>query len=71
MHPYNDPRLEVVEIGGSVFIEDNKNLWRASSEFGLNLTEFTDSDSTFGSTLGIWDGKEFVLRVCGRASCSE
>jgi prenylcysteine oxidase / farnesylcysteine lyase len=60
VQPYDDPRLGPIELGASIFVEVNKNLWRASHEFGLNLT---DSSEEGADTLGIWDGKEFILTV--------
>ena len=61
MLPYNDSRLAPIELGASIFVKANKNLWRASEEFGLNLTDFSEQPGD--STLGIWDGKEFLLTV--------
>ncbi|KAI0689670.1 FAD/NAD(P)-binding domain-containing protein [Cytidiella melzeri] len=59
VQPYDDPSLAPIELGASIFVEVNKNMWRAAHEFGFNL-----SDSAEGSnTLGIWDGKEFILTV--------
>ena len=40
-------------------MESNKNLWRATEEFGLERIDFGDDDNV----MGIWDGKEFVLTV--------
>lgn len=62
MQPYNDSRLAPIELGASIFVKANKNLWRASQEFGLNLTDFSGEDGD--GSLGIWDGKEFLLTVC-------
>lgn len=64
VQPYDDPRLEPIELGASIFVEVNKNMMRATREFGLNFANFDDGDS-----LGIWDGKEFVLTV-STYSCS-
>lgn len=36
----------------------NKNLWRAMEEFELEKDPFDEGDS-----MGIWDGKDFVLTV--------
>lgn len=36
----------------------NKNLWRAMEEFELEKDAFDEGDS-----MGIWDGKDFVLTV--------
>lgn len=59
MHPYDSPHYGPVELGASIFVKANKNLWRATEEFNLSLTSFGDEDGE----LGIWDGKEFRFRV--------
>ena len=59
MHPYDNPELQPVELGASIFVRANKNLWRATDEFGLERSDFSDSDST----MGIWDGETFLLTV--------
>ncbi|KAI0073842.1 hypothetical protein K474DRAFT_1666124 [Panus rudis PR-1116 ss-1] len=48
-----------MELGASIFVKPNKNMWRATEEFGLERYDFEDED---GST-GIWDGSQFVLTV--------
>ena len=58
MHPYDDPALEPIELGASIFVRANKNLWRATDEFGLARTDFGED-----GTMGIWDGAEFRLTV--------
>ena len=60
VQPYGDRELEPMELGGSIFVEANKNLWRASDEFGLERVDFEESSET----LGIWDGTQFLLTVC-------
>lgn len=60
MYPYNNTEYEPVELGASIFVENNKNMWRATEEFGLERIDFGDDDNV----MGIWDGKEFVLTVC-------
>jgi len=57
VYPYDDPRLEPVELGASIFVEANKNMWRATDEFGFTRADFEEGDDT----VGLWDGKEFVL----------
>ncbi|OAX43623.1 FAD/NAD(P)-binding domain-containing protein [Rhizopogon vinicolor AM-OR11-026] len=57
IYPYNDTTLTPLELGGSIFVDANKNLMRASKEFNLTLTAFEDEDSD----TGIWDGEKFVL----------
>jgi prenylcysteine oxidase/farnesylcysteine lyase len=48
-----------VEVGGSIFIEANKNMWRASDEFNLTRLKFDEEDGD----VGIWDGDKFVFIV--------
>ncbi|KAH9942685.1 FAD/NAD(P)-binding domain-containing protein [Amylocystis lapponica] len=62
VHPYDDPSLEPLELGGSIFVKSNKNLWRATDEFGLERLAFGDDE---GAVLGLWDGAEFILSVGG------
>jgi hypothetical protein len=57
VHPYNDTTLPGFEVGASIFVEVNKNLWRASTEFNLTRVDLPDGG------LGIWDGDEFLLNV--------
>ena len=59
VYPYNDTTLSPVELGASIFVEANKNMWRATDEFGLDRLAFADDDDP----LGFWDGKEFVFVV--------
>ena len=66
VHPYDDPELEPIELGASIFVKANKNLWRASEEFGLERISF-DGDSD--EVLGIWDGQEFALTVSVSLRC--
>ncbi len=61
MQPYDDPELDPIELGASIFVKANKNLWRATEEFGFERKDFDEGD-----TLGIWDGAEFRLMVCVR-----
>jgi prenylcysteine oxidase / farnesylcysteine lyase len=58
VHPYEDSSLPELELGASIFVKANKNLWRASDEFNL-----TRKDIDEASGIGIWDGKEVVLSV--------
>lgn len=51
-----------MEIGASIFVRANKNLWRATEEFGLNRTDFEDTDGREDET-GIWDGEQFVFTM--------
>lgn len=62
VYPHNDPELVPMELGASIFVDANKNLCRATKEFGLNRTDFEDTDGREDDT-GIWDGETFVFRM--------
>jgi prenylcysteine oxidase / farnesylcysteine lyase len=51
--------MKPMELGASIFVRANKNLWRASDEFNLTRLDFEEKDST----MGIWDGHNFLLTV--------
>jgi prenylcysteine oxidase / farnesylcysteine lyase len=55
-----------MELGASIFVKANKNLWRATEEFNLSLVDFGDEDGE----MGIWDGAEFRFRVSRDYKCS-
>ncbi|KAG8220136.1 Prenylcysteine lyase-domain-containing protein [Butyriboletus roseoflavus] len=57
VYPYDDPAYAPVELGGSIFVDSNKNMMRASKDFNLSLSDFGDDFSD----MGIWDGNKFVL----------
>jgi prenylcysteine oxidase / farnesylcysteine lyase len=57
VHPYNNTAYEPIELGASIFVEVNKNLWRAANEFDLSLT-----DPEFGDQ-AIWDGEQIQFSV--------
>ena len=58
VYPYDNPSLPALELGASIFVEANKNLWRASDEFNLTRRNFDEGGGT-----GVWDGKELILSV--------
>lgn len=59
MHAYDDPTTRPIELGASVFVQANKNMWRASEEFNLSRVDFEDEDSA----TAIWDGQKFIVKV--------
>ncbi|KAI0946772.1 hypothetical protein AcW1_010141 [Taiwanofungus camphoratus] len=59
--PYDNPEFEPVELGASIFVNINKNLWRATEEFGLERINFGDDDNV----MGLWDGSEILLTTGG------
>ncbi|KDR85286.1 hypothetical protein GALMADRAFT_51898 [Galerina marginata CBS 339.88] len=61
VYPYNDSSLPELELGASIFVEANKNLWRASDEFNLTRRDFHDQDYE----TGIWDGEKVLVSFSG------
>ncbi|KAK6509380.1 hypothetical protein TWF481_004129 [Arthrobotrys musiformis] len=61
---YDDPE-EPVELGGSIFVEVNRNMVEAAKLFELPIAGY-DTGSTDGADqLGVWDGKELVVTISG------
>ncbi|KAG9004826.1 hypothetical protein FRB90_010688 [Tulasnella sp. 427] len=60
VHPYDDPSLPAEELGASIFVSANKNLFRAAREFGL---EFADSFD--GDDVTVWNGEEVLFTYTG------
>ncbi|KAI0035282.1 FAD/NAD-P-binding domain-containing protein [Vararia minispora EC-137] len=58
VQPFNDSAYAPMELGASIFVEINKNMWRASNEFNLTRIGFTGDD---GEGMGIWDGSQFLF----------
>ncbi|KAJ7596706.1 Prenylcysteine lyase-domain-containing protein [Mycena floridula] len=62
IYPYpEDPQVQPIELGASIFVKANKNLWRASDEFNLTRNDLKHEDSDFG----IWNGQELVFTYSG------
>ena len=59
VHPYNNTAYEPVELGASIFVHVNKNMWRAIKEFNLSHYGFEDEDGD----LAIWDGEQILFTV--------
>ncbi|KAG6885530.1 hypothetical protein C0993_000526 [Termitomyces sp. T159_Od127] len=56
VYPYGNSSLPPLELGASVFVAANKNLWRASDEFNLTRQAFGA-----GGRRGVWDGEDLVF----------
>ncbi|KAG5339896.1 hypothetical protein C0989_003043 [Termitomyces sp. Mn162] len=56
VYPYDNSSLPPLELGASIFVAANKNLWRASDEFNLTRQAFSA-----GGRTGIWDGEDLVF----------
>jgi prenylcysteine oxidase / farnesylcysteine lyase len=59
VYPYDNSSLPPIELGASIFVAANKNMWRASEEFNLSRGGLKDDDGT----TGIWDGEKIVITV--------
>ena len=59
IYPYGNNSFEPVELGASIFVKVNRNMYRATQEFDLGLLNFEEEDDV----LGVWDGKEFAFTV--------
>lgn len=63
VYPYENRTLPAVELGASIFVKANRNLWRATDEFNLTRIDFDESGGD-GDT-GVWDGEKLVLVIRG------
>ncbi|KAF5355736.1 hypothetical protein D9756_004026 [Leucocoprinus leucothites] len=61
VYPYENTSLPELELGASIFVQANKNLWRASDEFNLTLKDFAEDNGA----MGIWDGEKVVFTFEG------
>lgn len=59
VYPYDNLQLRPVELGASIFVEVNKNMWRAVDEFGFERAAYKDASTV----MGVWDGTQFVITV--------
>ncbi|KAG6837890.1 hypothetical protein H0H93_013043 [Arthromyces matolae] len=57
VYPYDNSSLPPLELGASIFVSANKNLWRASDEFNLTRQSF----GKVAEQTGIWDGEELLF----------
>ncbi|KAJ7356980.1 Prenylcysteine lyase-domain-containing protein [Mycena albidolilacea] len=58
--PYGNTSLPAVELGASIFVKANKNMWRAVDEFNLTRRDFRDEKG-----MGIWDGEKLLFTASG------
>ncbi|KAF8710277.1 FAD NAD-P-binding protein, partial [Rhizoctonia solani] len=61
VRPYDDETIPTVELGGSIYVDANKNIVRAVKEFNLSVIKYGDENEE----TGIWNGNEFVLTLSG------
>ncbi|PFH54745.1 hypothetical protein AMATHDRAFT_72501 [Amanita thiersii Skay4041] len=62
VYPYSDTTLPPLELGASIFVKANRNLWRATDEFNLTRRDFRAEDDD-NSEMGIWDGERILVTV--------
>lgn len=63
VNAYNDPSVPV-ELGGSIFVEINYNLYNATKELGLEFSDLSTASELEGAEeLGIYNGKEMVFTI--------
>ncbi|KAJ7042618.1 Prenylcysteine lyase-domain-containing protein [Mycena alexandri] len=60
VYPYGNTSLPPVELGASIFVKVNKNMWRAVEEFNLTRHDFREDNG-----LGIWDGEKLLFTASG------
>ncbi|KAJ7169505.1 Prenylcysteine lyase-domain-containing protein [Mycena filopes] len=60
VYPYGNSSLPPVELGASIFVKANKNMWRAVDEFNLTRRDFREDNG-----LGIWDGEKLLFTASG------
>lgn len=59
VYPYNNKSYTPMELGASIFVSVNKNLWRATDEFNLTRYTFEEGDGS----MGVWDGENLRYSV--------
>ncbi|WVQ64724.1 uncharacterized protein L199_002891 [Kwoniella botswanensis] len=59
IHPHSDPRLRAQELGGSIFVESNRNMMKGVDYFNLTLINPDMAESG----IGIWDGEKFLFET--------
>ncbi|KZT02930.1 uncharacterized protein LAESUDRAFT_762360 [Laetiporus sulphureus 93-53] len=62
VYPYDSKELQPIELSTSVFVEANKNLWRAIGEFDIEKIDFGKDDNV----MGLWDGSQILLTTGGK-----
>ncbi|KAF3907152.1 hypothetical protein ABW21_db0205954 [Orbilia brochopaga] len=59
---YDDPK-QPVEVGGSIFVKVNRNLYEAAKLFELPISEFDTGSADGADQIGVWDGRQFVMTI--------
>lgn len=59
VYPYGNTSYPAQELGASIFVSANRNLWRATDEFNLSRTNWKNNDES----MGVWDGEKLLFSV--------
>ncbi|KAJ6264606.1 hypothetical protein Dda_0755 [Drechslerella dactyloides] len=62
VYAYDDP-AEPVELGASIFVKVNKNLYDAAKLFELPISDYDSGSADGADQIGVWDGRQFVLII--------
>lgn len=66
VYPFDNDTYPSIEVGASIFVKANKNLWKASKLFNLTLQDMHggggDNDDESSSGMAIFDGQDFVYK---------
>jgi prenylcysteine oxidase/farnesylcysteine lyase len=66
VYPHDNKSSTPIEIGGSIFVRENKIMMRAANEFNLTIAPSSidlqgSDDGDRATGFGIWDGEKFVF----------
>ncbi|KAF3911688.1 hypothetical protein AA313_de0203676 [Arthrobotrys entomopaga] len=64
VNAYDDPD-EPVELGGSIFVQVNQNMYEAAKSFKLPIANYNTGSPDGADQLGVWDGRQFVVTIHG------
>ncbi|KAK6349951.1 hypothetical protein TWF696_006207 [Orbilia brochopaga] len=62
VNAYDDP-AEPVEVGGSIFVKVNRNLYEAAKLFELPISDYDTGSADGADQIGVWDGQQFVITI--------
>lgn len=62
VYPFDNASYPAIEVGGSIFVQANKNLVKAAKIFNLTLQDMHGGDEEDATGMSIWDGQDFVYK---------
>ena len=66
VYPFDNDTYPSIEVGASIFVKANKNLWKATKSFNLTLQDMHGGgDDEDKSGMAIFDGQDFVYQESG------